>query len=85
MLFSIDDVKDWQALKQGRFKKDRKVFNLEIALNEIKSSINFHVKSNKKKITFMFEPNFSKVPNKNDIFVELVQLEQIQNRLDELD
>jgi hypothetical protein len=43
MLYSIGDVKDWQALKQGQLIGKRQGFNLEEALNEIKQLVNFHL------------------------------------------
>lgn len=84
MLYSINDVKDWQALKHGQFSTARHAFKLDEALNEISQIVNFHLKSNQKMVTLIFEPNFSKVP-KNEVFVELVQLEKIQKLLDSID
>jgi len=72
MLYSIGDVKDWQALKQGQFATNKHAFNLDQALDEIKSIVNFHLRSHNKSITFIFDPNFSNNPNKNEVFFELV-------------
>ena len=77
MLYSIGDVKDWQALKHGRFAKNKHAFNLDDALDEINDIVNFHLKSNNKTIKFIFERNFSKDIDKNEVFVELVKIEQI--------
>ena len=76
MLYTIGDVKDWHALKLGQYVKNKQVFLLDEALEEINSVVNFNLKLSNKKIKFIFEPNFSKVA-KNDVFVELVQTEQI--------
>ena len=49
------------------------MFNLEDALNEVKEIVQFYIKSQEKrqakkhnKITLIFDPNFSKVPNKGE-------------------
>ena len=72
MLHSIGDVKDWQALKQGQFASNKHPFNMEEALDEIKSIVNFHLRSHNKSITFIFDPNFENNGNKKEVFVELV-------------
>ena len=58
MLYSIDDVKDWQALKYGQFANNKHQFNLQEALDEINNIVNFYLKSHNKSITFIFDPNF---------------------------
>ena len=58
MLYSIGDVKDWQALKQGRFANNKHAFNLDEALNEINDIVNFHLKSHNKTITLILEAHF---------------------------
>ena len=72
MLYSIRDIKDWQALKQGQIATNKHSFNLDEALEEIKSMANFHLRSHNKSITFIFDPNFSDSSNQNEIFVELM-------------
>ena len=62
------------------------MFNFQDALNEVKDIAMFHINSNKKKITLMFDPKFSKVPTKSsEAFVELVKIEKIKKRLDNID
>jgi len=58
MLYSIGDMKDWQALNQGNFANNMHPFNLDEALTQIKTIVNFHLKSHIKSITFIFDPNF---------------------------
>ena len=85
MLYSIGDVKDWQALKQGQFVNHQHQFNLEKALDEVKNIVNFHLKSHNKSIKLIFDPNFYNDCPKNEEFVSLVQMEQITTLLDEID
>jgi len=58
MLYSIGDVKDWQALNQGNFANNQHPFNLDEALTEIKTIVNFHLKSHTKPIKFVCDSNF---------------------------
>ena len=56
IVFKLNDIRDWQMLNKGNFKKHEIPFDLEMSLGQIKEFM--ESKSKSQNITFIFDLNF---------------------------
>ena len=81
MKFSIADIKDWQSLKQGVFRKKMREFNLKDVLEELKTFMEFEAQVSMKNLKITFEPNFGDRDEAKMDLYQMILLEGMTNSL----
>lgn len=77
---TLNDMKDYQALRMGHFRKNMILFNLKETLEDIKEMIKYKAEQNNNIINF--EPIFKKNDDIQTNFVREIQYERIRKNFD---